>query len=769
MNLQETIRRILREDIEDHKPLEGLFSIYLNNELTTGKVKDLVKYSKKYPTINLSLNDIPDIPHHQDPETNIYVMNADLKYPIILAVNENNEITRVLDGNHRIQKALYLGNNSIRAKLIPEEDIIKLLDKTNIQETIRRILREELSVKVRRRVPVDEMEEEFLESFEMAYVITKNRQVLSKHFLDELIYTTISVMMDGVHWRFVSTLPEDEFWYDEMHSELENHYRDRIIQMYNERRGINESILTEDSKVKTLVDKVGLTQGNAIELDRLCGSLSVWMANKLINHQQGINTSWNKTDENGLETLNDRGIQRFRSLITSIMDWIRIGLNGNLGDKKNLTFSDLAIKSQEWHNSLNIGDGDINYVEKNPIILDFRDENGNGFYWVDLETSNSSEECERMGHCGRSSFGNLYSLREFRPLNEKYKLNKSHLTASIGSDGILYQLKGSKNSKPKEELHGYITPLFFVLGGAGEEDDYLIQGFGSEYASQKDFKLSDLSDEVIKDLYRNRPELFNTRGLQRKLAELGYIELPEINYNVKIDIDTEGLSNYVDGDYVISRRKVKRTTPGGTEYEQTIERTLFEDILTGETWDLYEPGEVDWKSIVEYSLNESNIEKIRDILLKVASKTEDFNQEDFDEESLENLIEEYDDDYEIRNSISNAGESMERSEYYDYLYKELKSSLEEYGSIEKMDDTGVTLNVNVKPYLEDHDEDIIDEILDECNDDYSCVFRYLVREEMIIDRPKFETNDYWTPDVDNNDFNELVSDYLSDAERAYSK
>ena len=249
MNLQETIRRILREDIEDHKPLEGLFSIYLNNELTTGKVKDLVKYSKKYPTINLSLNDIPDIPHHQDPETNIYVMNADLKYPIILAVNENNEITRVLDGNHRIQKALYLGNNSIRAKLIPEEDIIKLLDKTNIQETIRRILREELSVKVRRRVPVDEMEEEFLESFEMAYVITKNRQVLSKHFLDELIYTTISVMMDGVHWRFVSTLPEDEFWYDEMHSELENHYRDRIIQMYNERRGINESILVEASRM----------------------------------------------------------------------------------------------------------------------------------------------------------------------------------------------------------------------------------------------------------------------------------------------------------------------------------------------------------------------------------------------------------------------------------------------------------------------------------------------------------------------------------------
>jgi hypothetical protein len=62
--------------------------------------------------------------------------------------------------------------------------------------------------------------------------------------------------MDGVHWRFASTLPEDEFWYDDIHQELENHYRDRIMQMYNERKGIKESILREyltesDPKVGT--------------------------------------------------------------------------------------------------------------------------------------------------------------------------------------------------------------------------------------------------------------------------------------------------------------------------------------------------------------------------------------------------------------------------------------------------------------------------------------------------------------------------------------
>ena len=139
------------------------------------------------------------------------------------------------------------------------------------------------------------------------------------------------------------------------------------------------------------------------------------------------------------------------------------------------------------------------------VIADFR-ENGEGFYWVDLNTNSSDQECKRMGHCGRTGWGNtLISLREdkFIP-GGKYRLNKSHLTASVGNDGTLYQLKGPKNSKPKEEYHKYITPLFYLQG----EDGYLIQGFGSEYAAQQDFKITDLPDESIKELFQSRPDLF---------------------------------------------------------------------------------------------------------------------------------------------------------------------------------------------------------------------------------------------------------------------
>ena len=127
----------------------------------------------------------------------------------------------------------------------------------DLQKTIKRILMEELSSKFRRRVPPDEMEKEFLESFEFAFTLLK-RIYLTDIFLNELIDKTISIMLDAFHWRFFNEKNNDPdpvsshlygVWYDELYSELENHYRDRIIQMYNSRKEINESVLMEDKKM----------------------------------------------------------------------------------------------------------------------------------------------------------------------------------------------------------------------------------------------------------------------------------------------------------------------------------------------------------------------------------------------------------------------------------------------------------------------------------------------------------------------------------------
>lgn len=229
------------------------------------------------------------------------------------------------------------------------------------------------------------------------------------------------------------------------------------------------NLITEASKKDVLVNKIGLTPEMADWFDRTCGGLAVIMFKKYLQYFYNYITSEGVIVKNENDALDK--IKRIYSLprtdreyIQSIMDWVRVGLNGRLNQYQDLSFEELCNKSKEWHDSLNLGQGDINYKEENDIIKDFRDEKGNGFYWADLNTNTSDEECKRMGHCGRTgSNNNLYSLREVITLpGGKFKLNRSHLTASIGNDGVLYQLKGPKNSNQKKSSTN-IYYLYFLF------------------------------------------------------------------------------------------------------------------------------------------------------------------------------------------------------------------------------------------------------------------------------------------------------------------
>jgi hypothetical protein len=536
---------------------------------------------------------------------------------------------------------------------------------------------------------------------------------------------------------------------------------------------IGRVLISEASKIKVLTDKIGLNERNAEVLDRLCGPLSVWMANKWIDYNMQLmsrieNQSFTSsvpsrggekvqqkfTKQDVVKSFNSTNFFNSSSVIqsiTSVMDYIRVGLNGNASPIKDLDIEKIIDKSEEWHKSLEIGKGEINYVEPhtNDILIDNRDENGIGFYWVDLNTNSSDQECNRMGHCGRTQGGNtIWSLRETKKVpGTKYTLNKSHLTAAVGNDGILYQLKGPKNSKPKEEYHNLITPIFYI----SDDDGYIINGFGSEYASNMDFKLTDLPDNTIKSLYQDRPDLFNTRSLKRKLVDMGVIEAPEINWFVEVEIDADRLDNYVNGDWTV--RKSKRKTPSGGEY--TVSIGIFETILAGETWDLWDNYDADWKSALEYEVDEKNEKKIWELVKKMAG-------EEFDEDlSLRPAIEEYDGDNEIRRAISSAVNEAESSEYQNYLYKTLKDCLEEYGEVLKMDDTGVKLRVDVSNFIDSVGEDYLDDYMENCNDDIKCLFEELVGQGDIT-RPKFYVDDRWYPSINTNEFNEILSDRLLD-------
>jgi len=511
---------------------------------------------------------------------------------------------------------------------------------------------------------------------------------------------------------------------------------------------LREGLILETSKKDILINKLGFDEESANILDRLCGPLSVWMGNKIIEYKMKDygafpeGTSPQDIKKVIMDEVNyGRFVNSNRQYITSIMDWVRVGLNGNLGSNKELSFKELYEASNKWHDELELGSGDINYVEENPIILDFRDGNGNGFYWADLETSNSSEECERMGHCGRSGAGGIYSLRQVIPLNDKYKLNKSVLTASIGTDGIIYQMKGGKNSKPEAMYHQYIYPLLFLKKG----DGYFINGFGSEYDSASDFKLTDFSDDVIREIFAKRPELFNKRSLKKKLVAMGLIDkLPE-EY-VSIEIKPDRVDRYIDGDYVVSK----------TRDGENI--GLFETILAGDTWDLWDNYDADWKSALQYHVDSDSETRILEMVKTMATK----NGIEIDEDlSLEDMIEEYDEDQEVIHAIQRAINDAESDAYASDIYKKLKEALEELGTVERMDDSGVVLRVNVGSYLDDLDEDVYEEISDRCDDDMSCMFDEMIGEW--VDKPDFRFDDrYYSPDIDNRYFNELLQESLDE-------
>jgi len=514
----------------------------------------------------------------------------------------------------------------------------------------------------------------------------------------------------------------------------------------------NKKIISEASKIKILTDKLGLSEENANIIDRLCGPLSIWMANKLIDYQKDIMLSWaggvydeKVPKEDVIAKLNANRLPVKKSQnITSIMDYIRVGLNGDISSIRKLSFQELVDKSTEWHESLEVGNGTINYDETNDIILDFRDKNGIGFYWADLGTNYSEEECERMGHCGRTSHKTIYSLRETKKIpGTKYTINQSHLTAAIGNGGTIFQLKGPKNSKPQEKYYKYIIELFYVKN---DNNEYLINDFGSEYNSTKDFKLKDLNTDQLSYIYKTRPKVFDSLTNQLLLVDRRIIKKLEREYVFNLNLSPDDFDKFILGNWTI------RTLKNGRKI------TLFNEILSGDPYELWENYDSDWKSALEYYVDEENSRKIKNKLVDIAEK----NGIEFDTDlDLENCIEEYDVDDEIKRAISSAVNYSEASEYSQHLFKTLKKALGEYGKVIEMDDSGALVEIDLLDFINENNESSLADHFLNCGgrDKLDCVFHEMVYYGD-IDKPKFYVDDRYYPSIDESDFNQDLSDRL---------
>jgi hypothetical protein len=412
------------------------------------------------------------------------------------------------------------------------------------------------------------------------------------------------------------------------------------------------------------------------------------------------------------------------------------------------------VKSKEWHDQLKENGGSINYDEKNEIVRDYR-ENGLGYYWANLNTNDSNEECNRMGHCGRTDSDNtLYSLRKTEKFNDKYTINKSVLTSAIGkNNGIIYQMKGPKNSKPKEELHPYILDLLI--------NDESIKGFGSEYESSLDFKVTDLPQDDILNLYKQRPELFNALSSQKILYDLGLInsfKVPELEHFLEI-YDPSHLRYYIEGDYTVGSYRKK----DGAKQEITF----FQKVMSGEYWELYDVYD-DWESMC-YIIDEDNFLQILNYLGQWMEEGEKENYLELikdpktnREKILIEIIKTYDHDYNVKGAIGSAHTDLASLAYGEYSREKIKEALSEYGEVIKFESEEITVRIDLWEYLGQlgygYDEKI--DLYSECEEVPSCIFDKTFDDYGT--KPEVNINENRIPDIDSDEFNYMLNDRLGD-------
>lgn len=500
---------------------------------------------------------------------------------------------------------------------------------------------------------------------------------------------------------------------------------------------ITKSLILEASARDVLVNKLKLTDKAADFFVDKCGKLSILIVNKIITSNLKyilkVETAPTKDELDKSITLVNLSYRTYNEDLTSIMDWIRVALNGDLGTHKNDDYQTLFNESKKWHDELEVGDGIYNYEEnEDNIILDFRDENGMGFYWIDLLTSQCTYENKRMGHCASTGGDTLYSLRETRRINEKFTINESHLTAAIKeeNDGFkIIQLKGKKNSKPAGKYHKYIVELII-------SPTVNIIGFGSEYDSASDFKISDLNDELLEIIMEKKPELLDIFSRVEAYKKGLIKEKPDTVFNITIKNHHYKyfLENFDEGDEKF--------------LEQMFNYELFYD--SGYSWE-------DFVHYTDKSLEEKLEDYVDNIYRSKKWSTDDSenNQDIFYDMELSEKIEEIDDEElqsVLRQSLDRAYETAISDAYYKYY----KGLFEEYGNVLEFNDEYVKLRVDILnfPYLKNYPDSAAYTNLEE-------LFFDAATEDQ-LDKPRVNTSrmDPYPKDKDFvENFYELCSEY----------
>tara|TARA_R110000824_G_scaffold227608_1_gene415450 strand:+ start:631 stop:975 length:345 start_codon:yes stop_codon:yes gene_type:complete len=100
----------------------------LNDSWSDGKktvtLRELLNIIKDVPIQEIPINKLSDIVlNWENSEEQKKIESAELKYPSIIIINNDDTISYILDGNHRIQKTLQNDLLNIKVKLIKIKDL----------------------------------------------------------------------------------------------------------------------------------------------------------------------------------------------------------------------------------------------------------------------------------------------------------------------------------------------------------------------------------------------------------------------------------------------------------------------------------------------------------------------------------------------------------------------------------------------------------------------------------------------------------------------
>jgi hypothetical protein len=284
--------------------------------------------------------------------------------------------------------------------------------------------------------------------------------------------------------------------------------------------------------------------------------------------------------------------------------------------------------------------------------------------------------------------------------------------SKLGKKGLLYILDRDLNKIDRQKILNIIDKYHF---NSLDKDDVAIL---SKYAKETD---------LFGKLYKHNPEIFTSHSAKVGLVNIGLMDRSEIETFI-LEISPEYIEEYFE--------------------EHGYRKDIFKLILEYDEFALYESGYDDWESALDDVDNE-NENKILELVNKKAIE----DGVDIEDLSLEEAIEEL--DYsEIMDALNRAMGDAERRDYLDKCYRSIKDGLEEYGVVEKLDDTGATIIVNILDFDIDYDAYYF-----LCEDDNECIFLYYI-DSNDFDKPTLDLPGYADADIDN--FNEILKDILYD-------